>query len=194
MYKKYIIFVLTSCLIINAIAMLSGCDSGEDSVKETLEKMRSHPINLCLNKMQCRIQAVDTVIVDSVEPDLRFVVYVDSSECSPCALDRMYMWNDFIDEAKLYDGKLRYVFIVVPKNAESLMDIYLSIESSGLKSHVYIDTAYYFRAANREFPKNSKFHQFLLNKHDSILFVGNPLNSKNLEDIYKRTVMSIIKY
>jgi len=104
------------------------------------------------------------------------------------------MWNDFIDEAKLYDGKLRYVFIVVPKNAESLMDIYLSIESSGLKSHVYIDTAYYFRAANREFPKNSKFHQFLLNKHDSILFVGNPLNSKNLEDIYKRTVMSIIKY
>ena len=73
MYKKYIIFVLASCLIINAIAMLSGCDSGEDSVKETLEKMRSHPINLCLNKMQCRIQAVDTVIVDSVEPDLRLL-------------------------------------------------------------------------------------------------------------------------
>lgn len=191
-YIKYIIFVLASSIIINAIVMMTGCDSQDNSIKEALQKMQSHPINFCLDKMQCRIQAVDTMIVDSVKPDLRFVVYVDSSECSPCALDRMYMWNDLIDEAERYAGRLRYVFIVAPKSTESLMDIYLSIEYSGLKSYLYVDTAYSFRTANIDFPEDNRFHKFILNKNDSIIFVGNPLKSKELEDIYNRTVKSII--
>ncbi len=180
--------------VINVIAIMSGCNNRHDYIEKALQKMQSRPINLCLDKMQCRVRNMDTVIVDSMKPDLRFVVYVDSSECSPCALDRMYMWNDLIDEAKRYDGRLKYVFIVAPRSTESLVDIYLSIENSGLKNHVYIDTAYAFKSANREFPKDSKFHQFLLSEHDSILFVGNPLDSKGLEDIYKREIMSIIKY
>lgn len=189
---KHTVVLVLGCIMTCVISVLLGCNNRRDSVKEMLMKIQARPVNLCLNKMQCRIRNRDTVVVDSVKPDLRFVVYVDSTECTPCELDKMYMWNDLISKARQYKGKLKYIFVIAPKSKESLVDIYLSIEYSGLRSHVYIDTAYVFRDSNKEFPMDSKFHNFLLDKHDSVLFVGNPLKSKTLENVYNRTVKSVI--
>ena len=74
----------------------------QDVVKDSLKNLQSQPIRMRLDRMECRMYDRDTVYLDSVRPELKLVVYVDSSDCSPCKIDQIYVWNDFLDEAQKY--------------------------------------------------------------------------------------------
>lgn len=170
---------------------LFSCGNEHDTVLYALKEMESRPMALHLDRMQCKYRGRDTLCLDSVMPKLRLVRYVDTTECSPCILDRMYYWNDLIKEAGRYDGKLRYIFIVAPKVLQ-LEDTYLSIEYSGLDSPVYVDTAYVLRKENPQIPVDPIYHTFLLNEKDSVILVGNPLENVEIENIFRHTIDSII--
>ena len=147
----------------------------QDIVKNTLKDLQSQPVKIRLDRMECRMYDRDTVYADSVKPLLRLVTYVDSSACSPCTLDHMYVWNDFIDESRQYNGKQEYIFVIAPKPGPShLEDVHLSIESCGLKCPVYVDTAYVFKNDNPHLPTDNRFHTMLLDRNDSVLMVGSP--------------------
>ena len=62
--------------------ILVGCSDNRD-IEEKISSLQSQPIKLCLDEMRCRNKYGDTVVVDSVKPRYRMVVYVDSSACSP---------------------------------------------------------------------------------------------------------------
>lgn len=175
---KYSVFAI--CII---AVLISGCHDEKKDVEEEIIRMQSHPIVLPLQKMACRYKDRDTIATDNINKQLRMVVYVDSSRCSPCTLDKMFVWNDFIKETdSVFGGRLECVFIVAPK-PEQMEDAFLSIESSGLKKPVYVDTTYAFRKANKDFPNDSRFHTFLLDRNDSILLVGNPLEMQIVKEL-----------
>lgn len=183
-YKNYISFYIIAALL--GFTCLVSCDN-QRGIEEALAEMRSQPIKLCLEEMQCRNKYGDTIVVDSVKPPYRMVVYVDSSVCSPCTLDKMFLWNESIKKACEQGNRLRYVFIVAPK-PEQMEDTYLSIESNGLDSPVYVDTAYAFRKANPHLPKEKMYHTFLLNTKDSVVIVGNPMENPKIDSLINMTV------
>lgn len=184
---KNIGYILLSIItVLLGFSCLMSCN-GKRGIEENLYDMRSHPINLCLEEMQCRNKYGDTIVVDSVKPSYRMVVYVDSSVCSPCTLDKMYVWNESIKKAHKQGNRLRYVFIVAPK-AEQLEDAYLSIESNGLENPVYVDTAYAFRKANPHLPEERMYHSFLLDTKDSVLIVGNPMENPKVDSLINKIV------
>lgn len=167
------------------ISLLS-CNS-KRGIGERINDMRSEPIKLCLEYMQCRNKHGDTIIVDSIKPSYRMVVYVDSSACSPCTLDKMFLWNESIEKAREQGNRLKFVFIVAPK-PEQLEDAYLSIESNGLDSPVYVDTAYAFRKANPHLPQERMYHSFLLDAKDSVVIVGNPMENPKINSLINKIV------
>lgn len=173
-------------LIISAVMMFVSCNQKSD-IETSLMKMKSRSVNLCLQEMQCRNKRGDTIVVDSVKTSYRMVVYVDSSVCSPCTLDKMYVWNESIKKARKQGNRLKYVFIVAPK-LEQLEDAYLSIESNGLDSPVYVDTAYVFRRVNPHLPKERMYHSFLLDAKDSVVIVGNPMENPKIDSLINKIV------
>ena len=72
--------------------------------------------------------------------------------------------------------------IVAPKH-EQIEDAYLSIESNGLDSPVYVDTAYAFRKANPYLPDERMYHSFLLDEKDSVVIVGNPIENPKIDSL-----------
>lgn len=173
-------------LIISAVMMFVSCNQKSD-IETSLMKMKSRSVNLCLQEMQCRNKYGDTIVVDSIKPSYRMVVYVDSSVCSPCTLDKMFLWNESIKKAREQGNRLKYVFIVAPK-PEQLEDAYLSIESNGLDSPVYVDTAYAFRRANPHLPQERMYHSFLLDAKDSVVIVGNPMEHPKIDSLINKIV------
>ena len=151
-------------------------------IEEKISSLQSQPIKLCLDEMRCRNKYGDTIVVDSVKPRYRMVVYVDSSACSPCTLDKMFVWNESIKKARRQGSMLKHVFIVAPK-PEQIEDAYLSIESNGLDSPVYVDTAYAFRKANPHLPEERMYHSFLLDEKDSVVIVGNPIENPKIDSL-----------
>lgn len=183
-FTGYIILSITATL--SGFLFLVSCNDNR-GIEDKINDMRSEPIKLCLEDMQCRNKYGDTIVVDSVKPLYRMVIYVDSSVCSPCTLDKMFLWNESIKKAREQGNRLRYVFIVAPK-PEQMEDTYLSIESNGLDSPVYVDTAYAFRKANPHLPKEKMYHTFLLNTKDSVVIVGNPMENPKIDSLINMTV------
>ncbi|NPD91626.1 hypothetical protein [Xylanibacter muris] len=177
-------------ILLPLVGLFVSC-GGSTEIKDSLDAMLSHPVRLSLDRMKCSYRGSDTLMADSIKPDLRLVVYVDSSECSSCVLDQMYHWNEMLSESRKYDGRLQYVFIVAPRPSQ-LEDARLSLEYCGLQSPVYVDTGFVFRCSNPWFPSGRMYHTFLLNRNDSVLLVGSPLDNPNINELFTRTVKSVI--
>ena len=159
--------------------------------QKTLVEMSKHKVVLPLEEMGCFHSAVDTVERKEVVPmKYNFVHYVDSSQCSPCALDRMYNWNKLVDE---YSSKgVRFVFIIEPKK-EQLEDVHFAIESSGLRNPVYVDSLYAFSRQNSFLPEDQMYRSFLLDKNGKIILVGNPLENNDIKQLWNKLVKHNIR-
>ena len=179
--KKTINLLLIIITSLSGFLCLVSCSENHD-IEEKISSLQSQPIKLCLDEMRCRNKYGDTIVVDSVKPLYRMVVYVDSSACSPCTLDKMYVWNESIKKARRQGSMLKHVFIVAPK-PEQIEDAYLSIESNGLDSPIYVDTAYAFRKANPHLPEERMYHSFLLDEKDSVVIVGNPIENPKIDSL-----------
>lgn len=153
MNKNYMAGIIAFCLF-----FCCSCSSKKDEAQKTLVEMSKHRVVLSLEKMGCCHSTVDTVERKEVVPiKYNFVHYVDSSQCSPCALDRMYNWNKLVDE---YSRKgVRFVFVIEPKK-EQLEDVHFAIESSGLRNPVYVDSLYAFRRQNSFLPDEQMYRSF----------------------------------
>lgn len=157
-----------------------------DEIKENLMRMQSSHISLPLSKMQCMYRENDTLVVeDWREKTYRVVIYSDSADCSSCVLDKLWIWNDKMKELKQLNSNLRFIFILSPR-PDRLEDVYLSLAFSGLQSHVYVDTAFVFQKENPQIPAEYDYHTFLLNTNDSIVIVGNPIDNKSVDKLYKK--------
>lgn len=179
-------FCITAILL-----SVSCCKSERKEMECTLANMHKHPIILPLSRMQCRYENKDTLITDSHPVGFRLVTYIDSSECSPCLLDKLYHWNHIMAQTEKSKDILQYIFIVAPKPG-MLEDTYLSIQYGGLNSPVYIDTAYMFKSYNKNFPEQPKLHTFLINSKDSVILVGSPLDNKRIRDAFNQIISTSI--
>lgn len=173
---KLSIIGMTICLL------LFGCKSKKEQVKDKIEQMKSSSIALCLNQMECRRNPLKTT-----DGKYKMVVYVDSAECSSCALSKLRFWNPLIAETKDKRVDINYVFILAPKK-EDMEDVDMELEITDLQSSIYVDTGFVFRKVNSFLPTENKYHIFLLDKDGNVILVGNPIDNEKLKDIYRKTI------
>ena len=159
-----------------------GCKSEKEQVRDKIEEMKSRPIELCLDKMECRRNPLS-----KLNKKYTIVVYVDSAECSSCALSKLRFWNPLIAEAKKKQLDIDYVFILAPKKKD-MEDVNVELEITDLQSSIYVDTAFAFKKNNKDLPKENKYHSFLLNTEGKVILIGSPIANKKVMDIYKNIV------
>lgn len=175
--------LLLACLF---LLLLTSCKSEKEQVKSYVEEMKANPVSLCLDQMECRLNPIK----GKRTPTYRMVVYVDSAECSSCALGKLRFWNPLIQEARDKKINIDYIFILAPK-PESMDDINMELEITDLQSSIYLDTAYVFKKRNPAIPKDKRYHSFLLDKKGKILFVGSPIDSEKIKNVYYRALCLI---
>lgn len=159
-----------------------GCKSEKEQVKDKIEQMKSRRIELCLNQMECRRNPLK-----SLDKKYTMVVYVDSSECSPCALSKLRFWNPLIAEAKKKRVDINYIFILSPKKSE-MEDVGMELENTDLQSSIYEDTAHIFSSRNKMLPKDQRYHSFLLDKKLNVILVGSPIENEKVKRVYRKVI------
>ena len=172
--------LLWACLF---LLLLSSCKSEKERVKNYVEEMKANPVSLCLDQMECRLNPID----GKRSRTYRMVVYVDSAECSSCALGKLRFWNPLIKEARDKKIDIDYIFILAPK-PESMDDVNMELEITDLQSSIYLDTAYVFKKHNPAIPKDTKYHSFLLGKEGKVLFVGSPIDNEKIKNVYNKAL------
>ena len=88
-----------------------GCKSEKEQVRDKIEQMKSRPIELCLDKMECRRNPLN-----KLDKKYTMVEYIDSTECTPCALNKLRIWNPLIMEASMPIDNKYHSFLLGENN------------------------------------------------------------------------------
>lgn len=117
-------------------------------------------------------------------PKYKYVVYVDSVECSPCKIAHMGMWNYFKNE--LYDHETGFYMIFFPSKdiTHKIMEVHTSYRH---RIPIYIDTLGLFERYNPQIAeKTTEFHSFLLDENNRVVVVGDAsVNNYVRDEIYR---------
>ena len=122
---------------------------------------------------------------DSV--NFRYIIYSDSTICSPCELGKMGIWRSIERNTKDIGVKVDYIFIFSPSKSKT-KELINAFYKRSYKFRLHIDT---LNVLERENPMISHSFSCLLDKNDTIVFIGNPAKNEAIErNYYKFLIQS----
>ena len=115
-----------------------------------------------------------------VKGDYSILFYIDSVDCMSCKL-RLDKWGELIHVVdSVSDGRTPFVFVFQSKRKEDMIHF---LKRSGFEYPVFIDTEGLFNRLNN-LPDNDVFHNFLLDKNNRIVAIGNPVDNPYVRQLY----------
>jgi lipoprotein len=161
MRRKFII------IIIACFTLFSGCKKNQIqyNLKQMLGKEIKFPSNL-------QSLTNDGPLASRRDSNAILIYYYDGNECTSCNIANL---NNIIN---IYQSpNLSIIPIFSINDDEHYLNLTTLLNNNSIKTIAYIDINKDFIRKNSFIPKDSKFHTFLLNKQNKIVYVGNPLAS-----------------
>jgi hypothetical protein len=136
----------------------------------------------------------EVVVPDEVtgDADARFVVYVDSLECSSCKIGNMYVYGDAVDFCSQTDNCCRPVFVFAPRRAD-ISTVRFKLRHLANEFPILLDSVGVFPRANPHIPTDEQLHTFLLDRDGKVVLVGDPSRNPKLWKLYKSTITELIE-
>lgn len=170
----------------NALLTMSvlfvGCTNRFD---KDLEAFVKEPIHIPYQTMDKRVCSIYTDTLSS-EKMLRIVNYIDTLDCSTCALSRLAaVEKEKKDLDELKDVGFVYV---IETDTEKAENVYFAFCNARIEGAVYLDTCHAFLRANPHIPDDPLFHTFVLNEQDSVVLVGDPFKNEKMEKLLLKVI------
>ena len=175
MHTKITVIGLSFCLM---VTIMSSCikqhrdeDAGNQEIILSLDEMLLYPEHLR-----------DTVFC----PKFKYVVYVDSMECSPCKIAHLGIWNYFRNE--LADN-CAALYMIIATSRDMVHEIQEIHNQYRHRTPVYIDTLGVFERDNPQIASmTTEYHSFLLDENNRIVVVGDASMNHYVRDKIYRTI------
>lgn len=175
---------IQSLLVI--ILLFFACGNKQKIVEE-VSRLQSKPIILT-QQSRLTIHGKDTILRDFMkDSQLKLLIYADSSGCSSCTINKMFLWDNLIEYSKVYKGNLKFYFIFSPRK-QDVKEVKIALTNNAFDYPVLIDTLGEFEKLNLHLPKNKALHTFLLDENNHVILVGDPLYNKKIRKMFYKIV------
>jgi hypothetical protein len=159
-----------------------GCrNSNTSNIESTVSNLYGKKISIPTDSFQC-YKGLKEYPINQEHSEYKLVVFIDSTECSSCALENMHEWDSYVCLSDSLKNKFNIIFIISPKQGE-VGNAKIKILSENFKHAIYIDAKSIFHKANPIIPANKIYHTFLLDAENKILLVGSPIHNKKIYNI-----------
>lgn len=164
--------------------ILFSC-STKDDIKKKIARMIEKPVLIDVEHMLfCRLDS-GSHLNNTKKRQFSFVIYTDSTQCSPCFIKGLTEWNDILRLENSNEHDIQFFFIIEPRKNDTGL-LLKKIKQSGFKHSVLVDNKSLFLKANPQIPKEAIYHTFLLDKNNNIILVGNPLINEDVKKLLYR--------
>ena len=116
----------------------------------------------------------------------RILNYVDSVGCLSCNL-KLQEWNMLSKEFQDKKCQVIPLFVFYPGNIAKIKEIRTLVKSNQTDFPIIIDTLNVINSLNK-FPKDTRFHIYLLDKHNDVLAIGNPVLNPKVKELYLKII------
>ncbi len=180
-FAKFFVFLL----------FLSSC-SLRDGIKKKVAQMAETPIMIEEKNMIIWESDSNAYTGNRQRKNLTFVVYADSTQCSPCFINHLNEWREMLKLENDQKHPVRFLFIMEPRKGDGKA-LCEKLKDSRFCHSVLIDDKHLFRKANPQIPEDVLYHTFLLDTDNKVILVGNPLHNEEIEKLfYKRLKQKIM--
>lgn len=170
-----------------AITLTFSCSHSE---KSKYLSMCSRAINISTEHM-LKINPNRRIYQDwcDDEKSYHFIIYFDSLRCATCEINKLNEWHKLLLDiySDYYDIKCIIIFSPQKQKIQSVVQ---SIYNSSFGHTIYIDTLGIFARSNPNIPADIRFHTFLLDEKENVIFIGNPCSNKKLQDTFFQVIRS----
>lgn len=169
-----ICFIAYSCENRRVSNVLRSFQKSVVVIPEDLQSVDNRDVVLCGEQEEC-------------SPVL--IIYYDSLSCSTCQIGHL---TDLLELYELSDslGTFKVMTIFSPKQ-EEYDDVIKNLMLKGFEYPVYVDYRGSFRRKNSCIPADSRFHSFLTDKSGHPVYVGNPIASDGLWNLFLKVLQNI---
>lgn len=184
--KRFLNHISITTLLL--IIPLCGCNRVR--VSYDLKRMMSHPVAFSSNIISVN-QGNATEDFSEVASLPKLVVFIDSTECSTCRIKDLYNYGNIYNKSRT-DQEFALIILVSPKKATDT-SLKRYIENMSFSFPVYIDVDNTFMSDNPYIPQEREFHTFLTDSKNVPVFVGDPLLSDEMAELFSRTLNKILQ-
>ena len=114
---------------------------------------------------------------------LKIVTYLDKNSCSECALRILLHWNEYIQNVS--DDSVGFIHVVYPNDASDLKE---ALKALQIDFPLFYDKENKFLKMNKMEKTLARNRSFLLDAHNRITVVGEPLGSETLWRVYTNAI------
>lgn len=130
---------------------------------------------------------VSKLALTSLKPN-RFIIYYDSLDCSSCRISHL------VENSPLYEmaDSLGFSLITIfSPRANEVEEVRHQLMLTHSPIPIYIDSNGSFRRQNSSIPSDLRFHNFLISPGNRPVFVGNPLASGKLYELFQNALIQL---
>lgn len=171
--------VMKGGIFILLLLILISCSNRNDSNITSLLKEWEQKEILFPKKIYFTTMLKDTIYYN-LNSEYKILTYVDSIGCTSCKL-QLPAWDILIKEIdSLYVDKVNFVFVFSPHR---IKEIHHAILTSNFNYPVCVDDLDSITKLNN-FPSDSRFHTFLLDRNNKVMAIGNPIQNPRIKELY----------
>lgn len=124
---------------------------------------------------------------DSLRTKTKFIVFVDSTECSKCRISRFVRYGDMF---RLSAETQAFVPILLLSTARSEQaEIIEHLQQIELPFPVYLDLDHTFAHNNPRVMTDNRFHTVTVDGDGKVLLPGDPVENEDLMDLFRRRII-----
>lgn len=114
----------------------------------------------------------------------KILIYTDSIGCVGCNL-KLSQWMEWMAQIdSISDNKVAFLFFIHPKH---MTDLLLLLCEQKFDFPVCIDRDNSLNKLNH-FPSNTMLQTFLLDEHNKVLAIGNPMHNPKIKELYMNLI------
>ena len=157
----------------------SGCASRE--IRKTIRTMCKAELALPMDMLEITDGIVKPYKDENINRAL-MVIYYDNAECGSCRISKLNMLDTLFRLSET-TNKFQMLVVFSPKE-EELQEILSLLRDKHYQYPIALDVSNDFCKFNPFIPDDSRFHSFLTDSNRKPIFIGNPLYSSELWDMF----------
>jgi len=167
--------------------LLTAC--GPFALKHKMEAVMSSKIVLPDNMLKV-YQGNTYPAGDSLDSDLKLIIYVDSLRCSSCFISNIEIFDELFDMQKKHNGVYTPIIMFGSNRIDGLTVPHM-LEEMRLAFPVYLDPKNEFLEANPSLAKDQRLHSVLVDGRGKPVMIGNPIDSPKLKGLFEEYLQTI---
>lgn len=178
-------------LVMIALCCMSCKNRHRQDLQSQVEALYGREVNLCTENMKVFSPLKYSPCGNPRHPLFRVVSFIDSTTCSPCAMENLFGWCEFIDSLDSYKGRIG-IYFIFETSRSSIPDAMEAAENIAkeIGAPIYLDTLHIFKKTN-QLPLTDETRIFVLDKDCRICLVGDVLYNKELAKLFWKKVNEI---